>query len=234
GHAPGAAAQYNLGNALAKAGRYREALDAYDRALKLDPHDADAGANRQAVADWLKRQPPKPSPAPKQGGGKGQPSQGKDGAGQDAQQDGTPGHGQEGKSGDAPPSQNPNGEPGHPQGGDAAKQDGAPGNGSPHEAGMRPPSAEEQAAQQARAAQAQQALKQQMDRSLAADGKAPPAEAVHQLGLPGKDDPQAKLPADVRQALQRVPDDPGGLLRRKFELEYRQRHGEVPAEDESP
>ena len=44
-----------------------------------------------------------------------------------------------------------------------------------------------------------------------------------------------KLPADVRQALQRVPDDPGALLRRKFDLEYRQRHGGAsPSEGDSP
>ncbi len=53
----GAQAQYNLGNALAKAGHYRKALDAYDRALAADPGDADAIANRKAVSDWLRRQP---------------------------------------------------------------------------------------------------------------------------------------------------------------------------------
>jgi Ca-activated chloride channel family protein len=54
---------------------------------------------------------------------------------------------------------------------------------------------------------------------------------VHQLGAAGEGDPQSKLPADLRQALQRVPDDPGALLRRKFELEYQRRHGDAPDED---
>jgi Ca-activated chloride channel family protein len=58
--------------------------------------------------------------------------------------------------------------------------------------------------------------------------------ATHELGAVPTDDPQSKLPADVRQALQRVPDDPGALLRRKFDLEYRQRHGAAPSEDDSP
>jgi Ca-activated chloride channel family protein len=49
-----------------------------------------------------------------------------------------------------------------------------------------------------------------------------------------KDDPDSKLPADIRQALQRVPDDPGALLRRKFELEYQERHGGAPSEDRQP
>lgn len=59
-------------------------------------------------------------------------------------------------------------------------------------------------------------------------------KAGHQLGTLAKDDPQAKLPADLRHALQRVPDDPGALLRRKFELEYQQRHGGAPSEDQQP
>ena len=57
---------------------------------------------------------------------------------------------------------------------------------------------------------------------------------THQLGTLAKDDPQAKLPADLRHALQRVPDDPGALLRRKFQLEYQQRHGGTAEEDAQP
>jgi len=65
-----------------------------------------------------------------------------------------------------------------------------------------------------------------MDEALAkSPGKDKPQNGAHELGAIEKDDAQSKLPADVRQALQRVPDDPGALLRRKFELEYRQRHG---------
>src|SRR6185312_15540856 len=51
--APGGDAAYNLGNALAREGRYEDAIKAYDHALQLDPANADAQANRQAVEDWL-------------------------------------------------------------------------------------------------------------------------------------------------------------------------------------
>lgn len=51
---------YNRGNALAKAGRYREAIAAYDAALARRPGMADALANRRAVEALLKRQPPGP------------------------------------------------------------------------------------------------------------------------------------------------------------------------------
>ena len=54
----GAEGQYNYGNALAKAGRYDEAIAAYDRALRRQPGMADAVANRKAVEDAMKRKPP--------------------------------------------------------------------------------------------------------------------------------------------------------------------------------
>ena len=83
--------------------------------------------------------------------------------------------------------------------------------------------------------QAQRALQQQVDQALAAQPKPQPGTPpVHQLGEPSPGDPQSKLPADLRHALQRVPDDPGALLRRKFELEYQERHGGAPSEDGQP
>ncbi|MEO8988266.1 MAG: VWA domain-containing protein, partial [Rhodanobacter sp.] len=48
-HAPGSDAAYNRGNALAKAEHYEDAIKAYDQALKLDPANTDAKANRKAV-----------------------------------------------------------------------------------------------------------------------------------------------------------------------------------------
>jgi len=47
---------YNKGNALANLGRYDEAIEAYDKALELDPDNADAAHNRQQVEQALKQQ----------------------------------------------------------------------------------------------------------------------------------------------------------------------------------
>ena len=57
---PGADAAYNRGNALARAGRYEEALAAYDEALEAAPGMADALANRAAVEAAMRRGPPPP------------------------------------------------------------------------------------------------------------------------------------------------------------------------------
>lgn len=53
----GADAEYNLGNALARQGRYPEAIAAYDRALKRTPGMDDAIANKRAVEAAMKRPP---------------------------------------------------------------------------------------------------------------------------------------------------------------------------------
>src|SRR5690606_22215699 len=63
----GADAMYNQGNALARDGKYEEALVAYEHALELDPTNDDARANKQAVEDWLKRRQESPQDQNQQG-----------------------------------------------------------------------------------------------------------------------------------------------------------------------
>ncbi|MBQ4855375.1 tetratricopeptide repeat protein [Rhodanobacter sp. B2A1Ga4] len=227
--APGSDAAYNLGNTLAKQGEYQQALAAYDHALKLDPANADAKANRQAVEDWLRRQQQQPSDQKEHEGHGGKQNQSSSGEqGKSGKQDAKD---QSSTSKNAEPS----GQPGQdgksqqdPSGNNASQQ----GKSEQGVAGQpKPQTAQQQAEQKAQAEQARQALKQQMDAALAKPGD---SKAGHQLGALAKDDPQAKLPADLRHALQRVPDDPGALLRRKFELEYQQRHGGAPSEDQQP
>jgi len=235
--AKGGDAAYNLGNALARGGKYQDAIRAYDRALQIDPANADAKANRQAVEDWLRKQPPQDPSQQKPGqngqdgkpqGDQGQNGQDKNGQGKDGQnQNGQNKNGQDqggqdrndSQSGQSPQDQSRH-DPQQSSGKDGAQQD------------QPQPTPEQQAEQQAQAAKAQQALKQQLDQALGAPGKpATKPPTSHELGAAGADDPQSKLPADLRQALQRVPDDPGALLRRKFELEYQRRHGGTPDED---
>jgi len=236
---PASDAQYNLGNALAKQGDYQAALDAYERALKADPRNADALANRKAVEDWMRRQPQQPK---NDNGAKD--NKGKAGSGPST----TPpdnAQGQSGQKGDKDKQDQGQGKPSQDAHGDS-QGNGNSQNEQGHNSSMdhpsdkdsanQPQTPEQQAEQRARQEQAQQALQKQMDEALAKkQGNDKPQHGAHELGVIEKDDAQSRLPADVRQALQRVPDDPGALLRRKFELEYRQRHGGAsPSEGDSP
>jgi len=54
-----AAANFNLGNALARQGKYTLAVDAYDRALHVSPGYADAAFNRELVIKAMRTSQPK-------------------------------------------------------------------------------------------------------------------------------------------------------------------------------
>lgn len=192
-------AHYNRGNALAKAGRYSEAIAAYDAALKRQPGMADAIANKRAVEAAMKRKPPpgqkqKPSgPPPKKPqdpGQSGEPSQ----------------SGEAGEPGAKPSSDDSPSPPGKPDDAQA---------GSKADEQVRPSDAEAQQAADA-------AQRERMQRALqhADAGKDPQAGRPEQV----EETSQQRERRLANEAwLRRVPDDPGGLLREKFRIEYERR-----------
>ncbi len=205
----GADAHYNLGNALAKQGRYEEAIAAYDRALRTKPGMADALANKRAVEAAMKRKPP---PGPK--GGRGKQDQ------QQASQGGQQGQ----PSGDS--KQQPSGQPS-----DQQQSQGTP---PPDKAGQSQSQAQSQSQSQQPAKPAD--AKSQQAADAAQRARMQQALAAPKQGQPRKDSGQVqarKETAAERERrlandawLQRVPDDPGGLLRAKFRLEYERRQRE--------
>lgn len=190
---PGATAQYNLGNALAKAGRLDDAIAAYDRALKLQPAMEDAVENRKLVDAARKRKPPP--------GGNSQQNQKKQSQ-QDKQQQ--PGDGQQ--AGKQPGEQQDK----QPQPG----QDAKPGQSPSQQDSQQPQVAKSQA-------DADAAQRQRMQEALGKQG------AANEQGKKTRAKPETAEQRERRMAnqaqLQRVPDDPGALLRARFQLEYQRR-----------
>ena len=191
---------YNLGNVLARQGDYDGAIAAYDKALARHPQMADAVANRAVVDAARKR---KSSSNNSQGQGKGQqkPQQGQrqNQQGQQGQQNQQ--QGQQGQQGQQEPQgqQNPASAGSGQQG---AKQE--------------PQAADAQAQAQA---DAQQRQRMQQALQQARAGEAGKAAVRGDGGTPQQREEQQAVEAWMR----RVPDDPGALLRAKFQLENERR-----------
>ena len=184
-----AAGNYNMGNALARLGRYHEAIAAYDRALAQQPDHADAEFNRELLEKELeRRQEQQQQNRERQQDQDRQQGQDRQDTGrqQDSQQSGQEQH------------QSPD------------QQDQADGNESSEQHDMeqaQPQQDTEQGEQQDREAEQQPARSGDMKTS---------------------EEQQA-----TEQWLRRIPDDPSGLLRRKFRYQYQQRNYETDRDDKS-
>ena len=209
---PGADAAYNRGTALARAGRYEDAIAAYDEALRLQPGMEDAVANRKIVEDAMKRKPP-PSPP----GGRGDRQQSPD-SGKPDDDKSNPGD-DSGKQRPQPE------EAGSRDAKDAGKEEGQSRgqSGERDEQEKTPPGPGDADAQRKADEQQRQRMQQALEQQQGAgrDGK-------EQEGAKGEAETQRNATEQEKQRaneawLRRVPDDPGGLLRAKFRLEYERR-----------
>jgi Ca-activated chloride channel family protein len=194
-----ATAHYNRGNALAKAGQYPEAIKAYDEALRRQPRMADAIANRRAVEAAMKRQ---------------QQSQSKEGSQQQKSQ-GDQGDQSQPQSGQ--PSKSPTPKPDNAQQ-QPAKQDAQQQKNQQQQSPDADTKPQDPKAQQ-RADQAQRERMQRALQQARKEDRQPTQEATRE-----KETPEQRERRLANEAwLKRVPDDPGGLLRAKFRLEYERR-----------
>ena len=208
--------QYNRGNALARAGRLQEAIKAYDTALARDPANRDARHNRDLVAKALQKQPPPPQSASAKGqqnktapSGRGDQKKDAGGAGTQAGNTSNPPSGSAGRQG-----QPDQGKPDQGQNGGARPS--PAGQGQPQFGQANPGHAADLRNGSANAPQ------QPANDAAQARGDAAAALAQAQ---PGQRAAPADAPLSERQLaeeqwLRRIPDDPGGLLRRKFLIEH--------------
>ena len=197
---------YNRGNALARAGDLRGALDAYREALARRPGHEDAEHNRKIVESLIETQPETPSGGRgRDGGGSGSSqSAGDDGAADRAlpRPDETPRNGPRDGSGEgAPPAQ------GGAQGGEQARS--------------------------ARASEGSRGTRDGEEREVDARGGSAAGADRTRGGLGTEDPLSEEQRLAYEQWLRRIPDDPGGLLRRKFALEYRARGSPPPARSDA-
>jgi Ca-activated chloride channel family protein len=241
-----ATSEYNRGNALAHLGHLHAALSAYDAALRQSPHDHDIRHNRALIERLLAHQPPQRRARPKSGSGAHQSSHGAssgasgphnhNGSGHSESQAGsgrkrrTGGHHASGRSG----SQAKGARAG--QRSASARQSGARGSGPDTEQGGSPAnsSAAESASHTRRAGQAKRdaalaaaIAHQGQHKGASAVARATPTDAAARAASPAPRPPakpRSEKSLALKQWLRQIPNNPAGLLRRKFLIKYLLRH----------
>lgn len=206
---------YNRGNALAQSGQLQDAIKAYDAALARDPNNRDARHNRDLVAKALQQQPTQSKPPASkeasssdshQDQGNNKDKQNKSGSPQDNKGQSSPdpqsGAGQANKKPDGNSGQN------QQQAGNSQQPQSPPPSNNPAPAN---PAAQAKSAPQPvnDAAQAQRDATTALNKSATSQMKPAPGD------LPATEQKMAQ-----EQWLRSIPDDPGGLLRRKFMIEH--------------
>jgi len=216
---PSADGWYNRGNALAKAGDLKAALAAYNQALKLDPNHKDAAFNRELVKKAMQQSQQKQSDKQKKS------DQQKKSDKQNSKQQRKNRQGQKGgKNNHQDKSASQQNSDQEQSGRKKGKEGGQENHASAAKASDQQKDKQQQSEQQSAAQNKDQKQQdqQQTQSTQQSDGKrqekANAARAMEQ-----KENKQDKeKSAALKQWLRRIPDDPGGLLRRKFRYQYQQ------------
>jgi len=198
---------YNQGNALAQSGQLEQAIKAYEKALTLNPDDDDAKYNKQLVEKELEKQKQEQRQQDNKQDDKQEQNQQDNQSKQDSQQ---------GKDGDKSEEQK--------------------------ESEQKPEQSEEQKAAEQKPEQSEEkkSEQQQADEQESPENKkeekkpeTEKAQQAEQKKDGGKEQQPKQVPANAQlsdeeqqaneQWLKRIPDDPAGLLKRKFKYQYGQR-----------
>ena len=182
---------YNAGNALARLGRYEDAISAYDRVLEKDPDHADALYNKQLLQHELEQQ--QNNQQNNQQDQQQQPADNRDQQGNTDQQQ---------------------------------EQQGDQMNDDQQESGN-------QSEQQAEQDQQQPENQDQQEQQAGNDENQPQQQDENSQMAARDDEPLDEEQQATEQWLRRIPDDPAGLLRRKFLYQYKLRSEPLPSGEKS-
>jgi Ca-activated chloride channel family protein len=199
---------YNKGNILAKLGNYPDAIGAYDQALNIDPDNEDARFNRELVQQALQQQQ--------------QSSQQQDQSKQQ-QQDPPQQQSQNQQPDEASEEQQQNNQADEKQQ-SAEQQDGEQRQDQLNDINenqdeQQPDQQQEQQPESPQAEQQQDSEEQQLQ-----------AQQQHEA-IEKEDAQTVESEQAMEQWLRRIPDDPGGLMRRKFIYQYRQMPNQAEAQE---
>jgi len=213
---------YNLGNALAKQQDFTGALDAYKQALKLNPNMEDAKKNQTLVKQIEKQQ------QEQEGDGENKDGESKDGKPEDSDSENS----DDKDSGDEQ-QDDENEQDSEGQKSEQENQDQSDQKQSTDDQESDSDSDQEQQSQQSEQDNAEEKEDAQSQQQSEEDTNNAEDNAKEQQAT-AADIQESNLNKEEQQALEqwlrRIPDDPGGLLRRKFSQESKLRRNQ-PAKD---
>lgn len=235
-------AHYNRGNALAKGSKLPEAIKAYDEALKLNPELEDAKKNRKLVEDLIKEQKEQQNQNQDQDkqdqdkqdqekDGDKKQDQGNNDQQNDQNKDQQQDKNDQQKQQDQNNQQNQDQQQSDNQQNDSQDQKSQQDKQQEDQQDQQQPS-EDQDKQQEKSEEqkAAEAAQREKEEQEAAEEKMQQMRA----GEPKDDNLTDEERQAMEQWLRRVPDDPGGLLRNKFNYEHYKRNQDIMNGDWEP
>ena len=199
---------YNKGNVLAKLGDFPNAIKAYEQALAMNPDNEDARFNRELVQQALEKQ--------QQGQQQQRDGQQQASAEQESQQQSQD---QQRASEDPAQDQAMDPAPEQPQSGDPQQH--------PQQQDQLTDVPQNSPDQDLQSKEQQAQAEEQQD-----DTEQQPLQAQQQQEAIDKDHAKTvESEQAMEQWLRRIPDDPGGLMRRKFIYQYRQMPNQAEAQE---
>jgi len=223
--ASGTIADYDRGNALAKLGRYEEAIAAYNDALKSAPGMEDAQANKAAIEALLRQQQQQSDQPQKQqteegNEGDSEKSQQSESSSQDQQQAGSGEQSaQDNQSASDEQSQ---------QDKNDQQEETSQDSGENTFADAAKALEEEQADDASKEQERTAGTASEKSTEKQSENNDPPSPPEQQTAQADDSPTRAQTLSSEEQMaaeqwLRRIPDDPGGLLRRKFQYQYQRR-----------
>jgi Ca-activated chloride channel family protein len=233
-------AHYNRGNALAKANKLPDAIKAYDQALKLNPELEDAKKNRKLVEELLKQQQQNQDQQDKdkdEQDQKDQDQQKQDQGNSDQQKDEQQQDQQQQDKNDQQKQQDQNNQQDQNQQQNQSDQQSQQDQQSSAGQNEQQKQSEQEKSDQEQSQQektdeetAAEAAQREQEEQQAAEEKMQQMQA----GEPKDDGLTDEERQAMEQWLRRIPDDPGGLLRNKFNYEHYKRNQEILNGDWEP